>query len=87
MAKLLHNRVAVRLTEHSEKTAGGLIIPKTAQSDPPCKGTIVYLGTSADDSLNISDTIYFHKYAGNPITLDGDGELLIIKDSDILAVL
>jgi chaperonin GroES len=85
--KPLHDRVIVRAAAAEEKTAGGIIIPDTAKEKPQ-KGTVVAVGTGKKDepmTVTVGDTVLYGKYAGTEITIDGE-ELLIMRESDILAV-
>ena len=89
----LHDRVLVRRVEAEEKTAGGIIIPDSAQ-EKPAEGEIVAAGegTRDDDGDRIAldvkagDRVLFGKWSGSEVTIDGE-ELLIMKESDILGVI
>ncbi|MGY2736904.1 co-chaperone GroES [Sphingomonas sp. UYP23] len=89
----LHDRVLVRRIEAEAKTAGGIIIPDTAQEKPQ-EGEIVAIGTGAraEDGVVIpldvkpGDRILFGKWSGSEVTLDGE-DLLIMKESDVLGVI
>ena len=89
----LHDRVLVRRVEQEEKTAGGVIIPDTAQEKPQ-EGEIVAVGAGARDDkgelitpeVKAGDRVLFGKWSGNEVKLDGE-ELLIMKESDILGIL
>ncbi|MGC6476191.1 MAG: co-chaperone GroES [Parvibaculales bacterium] len=89
----LHDRVLVRRVEEMTKTAGGIIIPDSAQ-EKPSEGVIVAVGsgTKAEDGsitpldVKPKDKVLFGKWSGTEITLDGE-ELLIMKESDILGVI
>ena len=89
----LHDRVIVRPAKAEEKTAGGIIIPDTAKEKPQV-GTIVAVGPGkyADSGslipigVNVGDQVLYGKYAGTEITYEGK-ELLIMRESDIFAVL
>jgi chaperonin GroES len=88
----LHDRVLVRRTEAEAKTAGGIIIPDTAQEKPQ-EGEIVSVGSGVrgEDGtvtpLDVKggDKILFGKWSGTEIKLDGE-DLLIMKESDILGI-
>ena len=88
----LHDRVVVRRIGEEAKTAGGIIIPDTAQEKPQ-EGEIVAVGPGvrSDDGtvhpleVKPGDRVLFGKWSGNEVTLDGD-ELLFMKESDIMAV-
>jgi chaperonin GroES len=89
----LHDRVLVRRVENEMKTAGGIIIPDTAQ-EKPSEGKIIAVGsgTKGDDgkvtALDVKkvDKILFGKWSGTEIKVDGE-ELLIMKESDILGII
>ena len=89
----LHDRVVVRRIEESTTTAGGIIIPDTAQ-EKPSQGEVISVGPGArgEDGTVIpldvkaGDTVLFGKWSGNEVKIDGE-ELLIMKESDIMGVL
>jgi chaperonin GroES len=89
----LHDRVLVRRVDEDTKTAGGIIIPDSAQ-EKPSRGEVVAVGngTRADDGkvtpldLKPKDKVLFGKWSGNEVTIDGE-ELLIMKESDILGII
>ena len=97
MAKLkfrpLHDRVVVRRVESEEKTAGGIILPDTAQ-EKPSEGEIVAVGSGARDEsgklvpldVKVGDRVLFGKWSGTEVKVDGE-DLLIMKESDILGVI
>jgi chaperonin GroES len=88
----LHDRVLVRRIEAEAKTAGGIIIPDTAQEKPQ-EGEIVSVGSGirAEDGtvtpldVKAGDKILFGKWSGSEVKLDGE-DLLIMKEADILGV-
>ena len=89
----LHDRVLVRRLEGDEKTAGGIIIPDTAQ-EKPMEGKVISVGSgvrSEDGKVHPldvkkGDRILFGKWSGTEVKVDGE-ELLIMKESDILGVI
>jgi len=91
--KPLHDRVVVRRVESEQKTAGGIIIPDTAQ-EKPMEGQVVSVGPGArgeDGKLQpmgvkSGERILFGKWSGTEVKLDGE-ELLIMKESDIMGVI
>ena len=88
----LHDRVLVRRIEAAEKTAGGIIIPDSAQEKPQ-EGEVVAIGTGtrAEDGtvtpldLKAGDKILFGKWSGSEVKIDGE-DLLIMKESDVLGI-
>ena len=89
----LHDRVLVRRIEADTKTAGGIIIPDSAQ-EKPSEGEIVAVGTGskAEDGtvtpldVKAGDRVLFGKWGGTEVKIDGE-DLLIMKESDIMGVL
>jgi chaperonin GroES len=88
----LHDRVLVRRVTQDEKSAGGIIIPETAQEKPQ-EGEIVAAGAGriSDDGavhaldVKAGDKILFGKWSGTEVKIDGE-ELLIMKESDVLGI-
>ncbi len=89
----LHDRVLVRRLESEEKTAGGIIIPDTAQEKPQ-EGQIVAVGSGSKGEdgkvtpldLKAGDIVLFGKWSGTEVKIDGE-ELCILKESDIMGVI
>ncbi len=89
----LHDRVLVRRVEEETKTAGGIIIPDTAQ-EKPSKGEIIAVGagTRTEDGkilpldVKAGDHILFGKWSGTEVKIDGT-EYIIMKESDILGII
>lgn len=89
----LGDRVLVRREDAEEKTAGGIIIPDTSK-EKPSKGSVVAVGEGARDdkgnlipmNLKVGDKVFFTKWGGTELKVD-DEELLIMKESDILAII
>ena len=76
-----------------QKTAGGIIIPETAQEKPQ-EGEIIAVGPGAlDDNgkrvpleVKAGDFVLFGKWSGTEVKIDGE-ELLIMKESDIMGII
>jgi chaperonin GroES len=89
----LGDRVVIEPSEGDEQTAGGILLPETAKEKPQ-QGTIVAVGPGRRDEdgklipmdVGMDDKVLYAKYSGTEIKLDGK-KLLIVKESDILAVL
>jgi chaperonin GroES len=89
----LHDRVVVKRIEAEHKTAGGIIIPDTAQEKPQT-GEIVAVGPGGRDEagklipidVKAGDRVLFGKWSGTEVKIDGV-EYLIMKESDIMGVL
>ena len=88
----LHDRVLVRRLESEEKTAGGIIIPDSAK-EKPMEGEIISVGSGHKSEegkvtpldVQTGDVVLFTKWAGTEVKVDGE-ELMIMKESDILAI-
>ncbi len=89
----LHDRVVVRRIEADQKTAGGIIIPDSAQ-EKPSEGEIVAVGEGARDDdgdripmdVKAGDRVLFGKWSGTEVKIDGE-DLLIMKESDIMGII
>ncbi|MBF6612372.1 MAG: co-chaperone GroES [Chloroflexi bacterium] len=89
----LGDRVVVKAAEREEQTKSGLYLPDTAKEKPQeaivvavGPGKLQDNGTRTPIDLKEGDRILFSKYAGTEIK-QGDEEYLILRDSDILAVI
>ncbi|MFP4312959.1 MAG: co-chaperone GroES [Alphaproteobacteria bacterium] len=91
--KPLHDRVLVRRASNDEKTAGGIILPETAQ-EKPMEGEVISVGSGyINDNgekrpldVKAGDKIVFSKWAGTEVTIDGE-ELMVMKESDIIGII
>ena len=89
----LHDRVLVRRVESDERSAGGIIIPDTAQ-EKPMEGEIIATGSGTRSEngsvtpvdVQSGDRVLFGKWSGTEVKVDGE-ELLIMKESDIMCVM
>jgi chaperonin GroES len=87
----LGDRVVVRPLEETETMRGGLYIPDTAKEKPQ-QGEVTAVGPGRFEKgervpmdLEVGQTVLYGKYSGTEVTID-DEPLLIIKESDVLAV-
>ena len=93
MIKPLGERVVIEVAEGDVKTASGIVLPDTAKEKPQ-KGTVVAVGSGklldngehAAMEVKVGDNVVFSKYSGSEVKVD-DKEYLIVRESDILAVL
>jgi len=89
----LHDRVVVERIDADAKSAGGILIPDSAQ-EKPSQGEIIAVGPGGRDEvgklipidLKKGDRVLFGKWSGTEVKVDGE-ELLIMKESDIMGVL
>ncbi len=88
----LNDRVLLKRIESETKTAGGLFIPDSAKEKPQ-EALVVAVGAGKTlengkvKALDVKegDRVFFRKYAGNDITLDGT-EHIIVREDEILAI-
>ena len=83
----LADRVMVKLEKNEAKTAGGIIIPDTAQEKTQI-GVVIAVGPGTEKDVIIvknGDKVMYDKYAGTQIKIDGE-EHLVLKIADIIAV-
>ena len=90
--KPLLNRVAVKPVPNESVTKGGIIIPDNAKEKPSI-GEVIAVGDGAFDdkgnripmSVKVGDKIFYGKWSGTEISLNGD-DLLVMKEDDILGI-
>ncbi len=87
----LDDRVVVEPMDPEEITAGGIVLPGTAQEKPQ-RGTVVAVGPGklldngerGSLSVAVGDEVIYGKYGGTEIEVEGD-DVKILRESDILA--
>ena len=91
MLKPLADRVVIEVAEAETKTASGIILADTSK-EKPMKGKVIAAGPGAYQNgvlvpmtVKEGDLVVYSKYSGSEIKLDGQ-ELLIVRQSDILAI-
>ncbi len=90
--KPLGDRLVVEPKEQEQTTASGLVLPETAKEKPQ-EGVVLAVGPGRRDEdgdriemdVVVGDVVLFAKYAGTEVKV-GDKKLLILKESDILAI-
>jgi chaperonin GroES len=88
----LQDRVVIRCVEPEAKSAGGIIIPDTAQ-EKPMIGEVVAAGPGTRDAQGVlhaldlatGDRVLFGKWSGSEIKLDGE-DFMVMKESDVMGV-
>ncbi|WP_419195089.1 co-chaperone GroES [Novipirellula herctigrandis] len=89
----LGERIVVQREESEQTTAGGIVLPDSAQ-EKPARGTIVAVGngkllddgTRAASQLKAGEMVLFSSYAGETVEID-DVEYLLMREDDVLAVI
>lgn len=88
----LHDRIIVEAAPKEEKTAGGIILPDSAQ-EKPLRGTVLAVGPGKTQDngkrtpvdVKVGETVLYGKYSGTEVTVDGK-DYVILRADDILAV-
>ncbi len=92
--KPLHDRVVIRRVEEEKESAGGIILPGSAQEKQNLgevlavgPGKASDAGTIIPMSVSVGDKVLFNQYAGQE-TKDDKGETLtIVREDDIVAII
>ncbi len=90
--KPLGDRVVVKVLPNEETTKSGIVIPDTAKEKPQ-EGEVVAVGSGrilengqrVELEVSVGDRVFYSKYSGNEIKLDGE-EYLILNERDILGI-
>lgn len=88
MIRPLADRVVIEPKSAETQTSAGLYIPDKAQEKPQ-QGTVLAVGPGTKDEqmeLKVGDEVLYGKYAGTEVTV-GEDKYLIVKQSDVLAIL
>jgi len=89
----LGDRIVVEPLDKEEVTKGGIVLPDTAKEKPQ-EGKVLAVGPGkmSDDGkrivpdVKVGDIVVYAKYGGTEYMENGK-ELMILRESDILAVL
>ena len=89
----LGDKVVVKRIDAEDMTAGGIVLPDSAQEKPQQgrvlsvgDGRLLVDGTRASHQVKEGDRVIFNSYAGTEIMV-ADEPLLIMSEDEILAVL
>ena len=88
----LGQRVLVKRTDAEATTAGGIVLPDSAQEKPQ-EAEVVSLGTGGKDdngndiefTVKVGDKVLISKYGGTEVKIDGE-DMMIMSESDILGI-
>ncbi|MES9855603.1 MAG: co-chaperone GroES [Sedimenticola sp.] len=89
----LQDRVVIRRMEEERTSAGGIVLPDSAQ-EKPAQGEVVAVGNgkvlnsgeSRPLDVKVGDTVLFGKYSGTEVKI-GDEDLLVMREEDIMGVI
>ena len=91
--KPLDDRILIEQFEAEEKTAGGIVLPDTAQEKPQRgkvlavgQGKLMDSGKRGKMSVKVGDQVFYGKYAGTDVEVDGT-TYVILKENDVLAII
>jgi len=94
--KPMADRIVVEVLEKDVETfaGGALVLPDTAKEKPQ-QGKVLAVGPGARDDdghripmdVSVGDTVVFAKYSGTTYKTDDGKEVLLMRESDILAIL
>ena len=85
--KILAGKVLIEPQEAEKKTAGGIISPDSAK-EKPLSGKVVLVGNAKKDEVmevKVGDVVFFGKYAGTELTIDGK-DYLLVSQTDVLFI-
>jgi len=91
--KPLGDRLVVEAIEQEDATASGILIPESAKEKPQ-QGNVLAAGPGRLDDdgkriameVKVGDRVLYARYAGTEIKLEGNKKVLILKESDVLAL-
>ena len=91
--KPLGDRLVVEAIEQEDATASGILIPESAKEKPQ-QGNVLAAGPGRLDDdgkriameVKVGDRVLYAKYAGTEIKLEDNKKVLILKESDVLAL-
>ena len=90
----LADRVIVQRDQAEEQTAGGIVLPDSAK-EKVNRGKVIAVGpgklteegTRVEPSVKPGDHVLINKYGGDEFEMDEDTKYVIVRESDILAVI
>jgi chaperonin GroES len=91
--KPLQDRVVIRRVEEEKESAGGIILPGSAQEQQNI-GEVIAVGPGkASDAgaiiamtVKVGDKVMFGQYSGQEVKDDAGQPVLIMREEDIIAI-
>jgi len=88
----LNDRVIIKRVEEEAISAGGIVLPDSAK-EKPSRGEVIAVGSGAHNSngdiqpmsVKVGDKVFFGKYSGTEVEVDGE-DLLVMREDDIIAI-
>lgn len=87
----LGDRIVIKQVETEEVTAGGIVLPGSAQEKPQMAEVLsvgpggVVDGKDVKMEVKVGDKVIYQKYAGTEVKLDGE-EYVVVRQGDVLAI-
>ena len=84
----LGDRVVLKQLIAEETTKSGIVLPGQ-EKEKPQQAEVIAVGPGTEDvkmEVEVGDKIIFSKYSGTEVKVD-DKDYLVVRESDILAVL
>ena len=88
----LSDRIIVKALDAEEKTAGGIVLPDSAKEKPQQAeviavgpGKVLDNGSVAAMDISVGDRVYYGKYSGTEVKLNGQ-ELVVLRQDDVLGI-
>ncbi len=89
----LGDKVVIRPSKQEEKTKSGIVLPATADKEKPQQGEVIAVGPGKMDhgqmvkmTVKPGDKVLFTQYGPNEVKIE-DEDLLVVAESDILAII
>ena len=90
--KPLSDRIIVKALTADETTRGGIVLPDTAKEKPQ-QGEVIAVGPGrildngkvAPMDIKTGDRVYYSKYGGTEVKLNGE-EVVVLRQDDVLGI-
>ena len=90
--KPLDDRIIIKQSDAEEKSAGGILLPDSAQEKPQIgkvvatgPGKLLDDGKRSQMSVKKKDEVLYAKYSGSDVEVDGE-QYVILRESDVLGI-
>jgi chaperonin GroES len=90
--KPLDDRIVIKQSDAEEKSAGGILLPDSAQEKPQIgkvvatgPGKLLDDGKRSQMSVKKKDEVLYAKYSGSDVEVDGE-QYVILRESDVLGI-
>jgi len=77
--------LAKKIESDVKKTAGGIVLPDTVQSEKVVRAKVLAIGTDEKFEVKVGDEIIVGTFAGTEIE-QGEDKLILVKETDVLAI-